>query len=103
MNTKSGSPNQGDTGYCGFVVGQHVVCVDTIPENNTKVIQILGRGGTAHLPELNRVYTVRAIYTNPVTGRVSMRLKELVNMPLPSIAGMWEPGFPVTMFRPLQS
>ncbi|QIG74360.1 hypothetical protein EVC08_048 [Rhizobium phage RHph_N65] len=55
MNTKSSGSVQGNTGYCDFVVGQHVVCIDT--SNFLLAFEPV----PGQELEAGRVYTVSAI------------------------------------------
>lgn len=102
MNNAKDSSTQGaDTTYCGLVAGQHVVCIDTsVIEKAAR--RVVNHGGSANLPKLNVVYTIRGIYISTVTGRPTLRLVELINVALPSRQGPHEPGFPARCFRPLQ-
>jgi hypothetical protein len=53
------------------------------------------------MPVVNRVYTIRDVYRNSTTGRINIRLGEIVNKSLRTRTGLWEPGFPAERFRPL--
>lgn len=93
--------DNGPQGYCGFVVGQHVVCIDNVESHvgwhaRNRVPFGLVRG---------RVYTIARIYTGDgfyrgVRGkRVNLELVELKKKPSPCAPN--NNGFAAARFRPL--
>lgn len=101
MNSKYSRPAQADNGtYCGLTAGQHVVCV-SLP-SPLDVQLIVTRGGTANMPVIGRVYTIREVYVTPARGMLCVRLVEVRNKPISSKRGLREPGFASFRFRPLQ-
>lgn len=86
------------TGYCPFVVGQHVVCVDDTCSSGANVVGDLD-GLTA-----GRVYTIRwvGIYDSPKLGRlVCVRLREIIRTRCPTHGD--DMPFAASRFRPAPS
>lgn len=104
MTSMDNDDRQGRTGdnttYCGFVVGQHVVCIREIEPGNPSTAAILARGGSANLPKRGTVYTIREV--RPRRRGLFLLLAELVNVSIDTCSGPYEPGFSVKRFRPLQ-
>lgn len=94
MNTKSSGSAQDNTGYCGFVVGQHVVCINDenrAPAGVTVLEQLI-------LPEKGKVYTVRALVIG-VLGRAPCL--SLVEIPDQTVRIEWngKPWFGDVIFK----
>ncbi|MDK4729364.1 hypothetical protein [Rhizobium phaseoli] len=101
MNTKSGAPKQGDTtGYCAFVVGQHVVCITDDFMKSQALRRKWERRGVRY-PSKNKVYTVRQVYLT--SKYVGVLLEEIRNPLVPTRErGLTEAGFLARKFRPLK-
>lgn len=88
------------TGYCGFVVGQHVVCVDDESTPKYGLRGYLYVGGLDGL-KAQRVYTLRSVFICPRHNTVCVRLQEITRSEMPGFPGE-EAGFDARRFRPLQ-
>lgn len=85
------------TGYCPFVVGQHVVCVDDVPLDGVDNSDMDGLSA-------GYVYTVRwiGIYDSPLDGcNISVRLVEIVRGRCPTHGD--DMPFFASRFRPAPS
>ena len=94
--------DNGPQGYCGFEVGQHVVCVDD------KWHGFSGWHSRNHMPTgltKGKVYTVERVYTTAAywqgakTVVVCLSLKEAKKEPAPASPEC--DGWHVSRFRPL--
>lgn len=99
MNTKSGGSAQDNTGYCAFVVGQHVVCITDDFMKSSALRRKWERRGVRY-PSKNKVYTIRQIYLT--SKYVGVLLEEIRNPLVPTRErGLIEAGFTARKFRPL--
>lgn len=64
---------------CPFQVGDEVVCVFDFNTLSGNPHYELWRKQTPYVPELNGVYHVRTVELEPVFGKPSIRLMEIVN------------------------
>lgn len=89
----------GSQGYCGFVVGQHVVCIGHTFADEKARNRWIRRGVT--FPDIGKVYTVRRVLLLPYS--TALLLDEIRN-PIVRCreAGDQEAFFRASCFRPLQ-
>lgn len=89
-----------DTRYCGFTVGQHVVCVSEMFQKAPHHKRNWERRGV-RFPVVNTVYTVRQLIATP--KGIGLLLAEIHN-PLVPVRdfGRVEAFSPTNKFRPLK-
>lgn len=90
-----------DTTYCGFQVGQHVVCVrDDTDDPNVEVLSSIVR------PEKGRVYTIRGVRLGVLRKVVCLRFVEIPDQIADVLIGgelfHGDVIFDAANFRPLQ-
>ena len=92
------------TGYCGFVVGQHVVCIGAPEDTSHLPVVVLDK---PKAPVVNKVYTVRSVELSEVgEKRVCLTLCEIpdqfVRIIYKGEVWMSHVLFAAQFFRPLQ-
>ncbi|CAK7259117.1 MULTISPECIES: hypothetical protein [unclassified Shinella] len=88
----------GSQGYCGFVVGQHVVFKFDFPGRYKAKWEKRG----VRFPSVGTVYTVRKVLIAPKTREVALLLNEIHNPSITSAGVRTEAFFKARRFRPLQ-
>lgn len=91
MTTAYSPDGQGNTGYCGFEVGQHVACV----RDKWRAAE----NPPAHSPVRGRVYVVRKIIA--IDKVVGLYFEELLNAHRYTPNGYMEQAWNALCFRPL--
>lgn len=95
MTTRNDDRSQG---YCGFVVGQHVVFKFDFPGRYKAKWEKRG----VRFPSVGTVYTVRKVLIAPDSLEVALLLNEIRNPDIPTAGLRMEAFFKARRFRPLQ-
>lgn len=89
------------TSYLDWQVGDRVVC-HRDPRPTFKKWNPVGFAK----PEVGKVYTLREIFAETrfrnSRGAVYVRLAEIVNQPVDTFVGLYEPAFAASLFRKVQ-
>jgi hypothetical protein len=98
----TGDVQPGDTTYCNFEVGQHVVCVkeDDMPDG-LEIIDPL------FLPTVGKIYTVRCLELGDISKELCLKFEEIpdqdgVRFTWHNVTYSGSVLYPARNFRPLQ-